>query len=61
MHSYGLVFIHPFPNGNGRHERLAADLLLVKLGRPRYSWGQVNLVGPGETRKKIRERSSRSR
>lgn len=47
-----LVFIHPFPNGNGRHARLAADLLLVKLGRPRYSWGQVNLVDPGETRKR---------
>lgn len=47
-----LVFIHPFPNGNGRHARLAADLLLVKLGRPRYSWGQINLVDPGETRKR---------
>jgi len=46
-----LVFIHPFPNGNGRHARLATDLLLVKLGQPRFSWGQVNLVNPSETRK----------
>jgi len=45
-----LVLIHPFPNGNGRHARLATDLLLVKLGRPRFTWGSVNLVNPGETR-----------
>lgn len=45
-----LVLIHPFPNGNGRHARLATDLLLVKLGQPRFSWGQVSLVDPGETR-----------
>lgn len=47
-----LVLIHPFPNGNGRHARLAADLLLVKLGRPRFSWGQVNLVDATETRQR---------
>jgi Fic-DOC domain mobile mystery protein B len=34
-----LVLIHPFPNGNGRHARLAADLLAVALGRPRLTWG----------------------
>jgi Fic-DOC domain mobile mystery protein B len=27
-----LVAIHPFPNGNGRHARLMADLLIEKLG-----------------------------
>ncbi len=46
-----LVFIHPFPNGNGRHARLATDLLLTALGRPRFTWGCVNLVDVGETRK----------
>jgi Fic-DOC domain mobile mystery protein B len=46
-----LVFIHPFPNGNGRHARLATDLLLVALGQPRFSWGKTNLVNPGETRR----------
>src|SRR5450756_1981134 len=30
-----LVFVHPFPNGNGRWSRLAADLLLVQQGANR--------------------------
>ena len=45
-----LVFIHPFPSGNGRHSRLAADLLAVTLGQPRFTWGRVNLTEPKETR-----------
>ena len=47
-----LVCIHAYPNGNGRHARLATDLLLVALGRERFSWGSVNLTDPGETRKR---------
>jgi len=47
-----LVLIHPFPNGNGRHSRLATDLLLVKLGQERFTWGRVSLVNVGETRSK---------
>jgi Fic-DOC domain mobile mystery protein B len=47
-----LVLIHPFPNGNGRHARIATDLLLVSMGRPRFTWGRVNLVDPGETRQR---------
>ena len=47
-HRLGLV--HPFLNGNGRHARTAADLLLVKLGRPRFTWGRANLADAGETR-----------
>ena len=27
-----LVFIHPYPNGNGRHSRLATDILLNFMG-----------------------------
>jgi len=46
-----LVWIHPYPNGNGRHARLATDLLLVSLGCARFTWGSVSLVDPGETRK----------
>lgn len=46
-----LVSIHPFPNGNGRHARLAADLLLVVLGSKRFTWGRVSLVNAGETRR----------
>jgi fido (protein-threonine AMPylation protein) len=38
-----LVLVHPFPNGNGRWSRLAADLLIVKLGSSRFSWGCSNL------------------
>lgn len=35
-----LVYIHCFPNGNGRHARLAADVLVARiLGRPVFSWG----------------------
>jgi Fic-DOC domain mobile mystery protein B len=34
-----LVWIHPFPNGNGRHARLAADLLGQREGWPPFSWG----------------------
>lgn len=45
-----LVSIHPFPNGNGRHARFAADLLAMQLGRPRFSWGGDNLTEPAETR-----------
>jgi Fic-DOC domain mobile mystery protein B len=45
-----LVFIHPYPNGNGRHGRLATDLLLISLGRKQFSWGSDNLVDAGVTR-----------
>jgi fido (protein-threonine AMPylation protein) len=34
-----LVTIHPFPNGNGRHARLIADVLIEQLGKPCFSWG----------------------
>ena len=34
-----LVWIHAFPNGNGRHARLMADLLVIRLGRARLTWG----------------------
>jgi Fic-DOC domain mobile mystery protein B len=45
-----LVAIHPFPNGNGRHARMMADLLIQKLGQPRFSWGSKNLTDATETR-----------
>lgn len=34
-----LVCIHCFSNGNGRHSRLFADLLVKSLGRPLLTWG----------------------
>ena len=46
-----LVSIHPFPNGNGRHSRMAADILLTKvLGQPAFTWGAANLVQRGPVR-----------
>jgi len=48
-----LVSIHPFPNGNGRHARLMADILLENvLHRPRFTWGAGDLTAKGEARRK---------
>lgn len=47
---HSLVFIHAFPNGNGRHARLVADVLAIKLGRPAFTWGSTDLVKRGEAR-----------
>ncbi len=45
-----LVYLHPYSNGNGRHSRLAADLLLKLMDRPRFTWGSESLNDPGGTR-----------
>ena len=34
-----LVAVHPFVNGNGRHSRISADLLITNLGGDAFSWG----------------------
>jgi len=48
-----LVFIHPFSNGNGRHARLMADLILKKLFAAEvFSWGVESL----DSHNKIREK-----
>ncbi len=46
-----LVFIHPFPNGNGRHARLAADLLARQLGITPFSWGAHSRLSLEEVRR----------
>jgi Fic-DOC domain mobile mystery protein B len=46
-----LVKTHPFPNGNGRHSRLMADLLVMSLGGERFTWGRANLQQPGDLRR----------
>jgi len=46
-----LVAIHPFLNGNGRHARLAADILIKQCGGQRFSWGRANLVEAAQTRR----------
>ncbi len=46
-----LVSIYLFANGNGRHARLAADLLLEHvLHKPVFTWGRANLVEAGDDR-----------
>lgn len=45
-----LVAVHPFPNGNGRHGRIAADYLIQALGRPRFTWGARLEVSTDELR-----------
>jgi Fic-DOC domain mobile mystery protein B len=45
-----LVAIHPFPNGNGRHARLLADLLIERLGGAAFSWGRGGLSDTGALR-----------
>lgn len=48
---YRLVVIHPFPNGNGRWSRLAADALIVALGGKRFTWGGASLTETGQLRR----------
>lgn len=46
-----LVWIHPFPNGNGRFSRLATDLFLKHNDQPTFTWGSgQNLQALGEVR-----------
>lgn len=45
-----LVAIHPFPNGNGRHARLMADLLITSRGGEAFSWGKGRLNETGQLR-----------
>lgn len=50
-YSHRLVFIHCFPNGNGRHSRLMADVLVEKvLQRPVFTWGSITLAHKGNAR-----------
>ncbi|HLW06047.1 MAG TPA: mobile mystery protein B [Marinilabiliaceae bacterium] len=46
-----IVSIHCFPNGNGRHSRLMADIIIEKLfGEEPFSWGTSNLSKANDTR-----------
>jgi len=48
---HAIVFVHPFPNGNGRWSRLMADILIARLGQPKFTWGSSALRAADETRK----------
>lgn len=50
-----LVQIHPFVNGNGRHSRLMADLLVIDFGVERFSWGRTNLDDASSARRRYIE------
>lgn len=47
-----IVWIHPFPNGNGRHSRIFCDVLRSALGEGFFSWGASSgeLVSPDKHR-----------
>ena len=48
-----LVNIHCFPNGNGRHSRIMADIIIESVfGKDVFTWNQLNMVQADETRKK---------
>jgi Fic-DOC domain mobile mystery protein B len=47
-----LVKIHCFPNGNGRHARLMADIMIETIsGRRAFDWRFSNMVKPDITRR----------
>lgn len=52
-YKHRIVRIHPFANGNGRHSRLMADIIIEKLlGGKIFSWGGMNLSGTNLERTK---------
>jgi len=47
-----IVSIHCFPNGNGRHSRMMADIIMESIfGNEIFSWNQSNMVKANEIRK----------
>lgn len=47
-----LVNIHCFPNGNGRHSRLMADIIIESVFRKDvFTWNNSSLVKPDNARK----------
>ncbi len=46
-----IVSIHCFSNGNGRHSRLMADIIIDKIfHQPVFTWGAQNLIKQGQAR-----------
>ena len=46
-----LVWIHVFPNGNGRHARLMTDVLLMEvLKKQPFTWSGGNIDVPNDVR-----------
>lgn len=48
-----LVKLHLFPDGNGRHARLFADVIVAKYGGEKLTWGgKAELATPDNVRKR---------
>jgi Fic-DOC domain mobile mystery protein B len=48
---HGIVKIHCFPNGNGRHSRLIADIIISQIfSKPIFTWNSSNLNKKSEAR-----------
>jgi Fic-DOC domain mobile mystery protein B len=48
-----LVQIHCFPNGNGRHSRLMADVIISQIfKKTKFTWGSGDINKLGNTREK---------
>ncbi|MCA1763887.1 MAG: mobile mystery protein B [Cryomorphaceae bacterium] len=48
---HGIVSIHCFANGNGRHSRLMADIIINTVYKmPLFSWGSDDLLQDGKGR-----------
>jgi Fic-DOC domain mobile mystery protein B len=47
-----LVNIHCFPNGNGRHSRIMADIIIESIFKSKvFTWNHSNMVKAHDTRK----------
>jgi len=47
-----IVAIHCFPNGNGRHSRVIADIIIESIfGKEIFTWHNSNMLKADETRK----------
>ncbi len=60
-----IVSIHCFLNGNGRHSRMMADIIMESIfGNGIFSWHQSNMVKANESRKEyinaLREANNRN-
>lgn len=52
-YKHKIVNIHCFANGNGRHSRLMADVILSKIfNKEVFTWSRGNLIKKGEERNK---------
>lgn len=51
-----LVKIHLFPNGNGRHARMCADIIVAKFGDDKLTWGSSSIGGDLTKADEIRKR-----